>query len=443
MLLQFTAENYLSFRDRAVLSMLADPRVEHDAGQVIEGPAGKKVLRAAAVYGANGSGKSNLFKALQAVRRMVTTGTRRKEALPVVPFKLDATKRGEPSRFEIEVGIGDKHYSYGFEATPEQVMAEWLYEVGSAGEGQALFTRQTAGDDCPIRIEDALANIPKRREFLEHVAVGTRKNQLFLAEAGEHNVKELDSIRLAIDDWRLVAPDTPFLALPLDRLEKIEELRTMMSEILQKAGTGIDGLRVASEPAPDLPNVDWTNLLNPTLARNYQELQRDDGGRVTGKRLMSIHRSPDGPEVELEFGEESDGTKRLLDLAPIVYYAMRRDFDPFFVIDELERSLHPLLTRLLLQLFFTQAQQGAAQIIFTTHDTNLLHRGLLRRDSVWFIDKDVRGGSILYPLTDMDQGQVDELEKQGRGLERAYLQGRFGALPFFRSLLGLRKQDLK
>jgi uncharacterized protein len=442
MLLQFAVENYLSFRDRAVLNMLADPRVEHESGQLLEGPHGKKVLRAAALYGANGSGKSNLFKAFQAVSQMVTKGTRGKEELPIVPFKLDTTTRGQPSHFELEIGAGGKQYSYGFEVTLAQVTAEWLYEVDPGGEERVLFEREARGDDSPITIGSALADAGKRREFLEYVAEGTRNNQLFLAEAGEHKVTELDLVHLAIEECMFVGPDRPFFSEPLDHLEKSESFRKTVNDVLREAGTGIDGLRVVSAPAPNMSDASWRTL-NQKLAHHYQEFGRDDNGRVTTKRLMSVHRMADGRDMEMDFNEESDGTKRLFDLAPIVHFA---DADPVFIIDEMERSLHPLLTRLLLQLFFTRAQQGAAgQIIFTTHDTNILHRSLLSRDSVWFIEKDARGGSVLYPLTDMDQAQVDELEKQGRGLEKAYLQGRFGALPFFHGLesLGLRKQDLK
>ncbi len=134
MLLQFAVENYLSFRDRAVLSMLADPRVEHEAGQVLVAPGGREVVRAAAVYGANGSGKSNLIKALDAVREMVLKGTRGEERLPVVPFKLDPAKQNEPAHFEMELVGGDTHYSYGFEVTAKQVEAESLYENNPSGE---------------------------------------------------------------------------------------------------------------------------------------------------------------------------------------------------------------------------------------------------------------------------------------------------------------------
>src|SRR5580704_8287271 len=144
--------------------------------------------------------------------------------------------------------------------------------------------------------------------------------------------------------------------------------------------------------------------------------------------------------------EEYDGTRRRLNLAPILHMMDEHGPDALFALDEIERSLHPLLTRMLLQLFFARAKKGAAaQLIVTTHDTNLLNVRILSRDSIWFIEKDARGGSVMYPLSELDQEQIDDVERQGRGLERAYLQGRFGAIPFFGSLeaLGFRKDLLK
>jgi AAA15 family ATPase/GTPase len=447
MLLQFAVENYLSFRERAVLSMLADERVEHGEGQVLEGPGGRKVLRAAAVYGANASGKSNLIKALGVARDLVLRGTRGADPLPVTPFKLDSARREAPAHFELELIAEGKHFSYGFEATAVHVAAEWLYEIDPTGDERCLFERE-AGDDSRVTLGDAFGADSKRRAFLEFVAEGTRKNQLFLAEAGERNVKELSAVRSAIDNWRIVRPDKPFMPLLLDRIEKLGTFRELLSQLLKEAGTGIDGLRVSSDTMPSMSKLDVLRVLelNEEIATEHKELRLDDEGRPRMARLMSIHRTPGEEPVELEFSEESDGTRRLLNLAPIVYLADARGLEPLFAVDEIERSLHPLLTRMLLQLFFARAGKGAAaQMLFTTHDTNLLDLRILSRDSIWLMEKDARGGSVMYPLSELDQAQVDEVERQGKGLEKGYLQGRFGAIPFFGSLeaLGFRKDLLK
>jgi len=396
MLLQFAVENYLSFRDRAVLSMLADERVTHEPGHVLQGPGGRQILRAAALYGANGSGKSNLVKALAMVRRIVGQGTRGDERLPIVPFKLDPARRIAPAHFELELIAAGKHCSYGFEATTSQVQAEWLYEIDTSGEERLLFER-VAGDEAPrITIGDALSMEPKRRAFLEFVAEGTRRNQLFLAEAGERNVTELGPIREALHDWTIVLPDAPYMPL-LDKLEKDDDFRKLMGVVLKDAGTGIDDLRIVKRVLEGLAPQEIELLTSARAMESATVLgdglnltvNLDEQGRPVLSDLLGIHRLPDGEQVELSMRAESDGTRRLLNLAPILHLVGAGGADALLVVDELERSLHPLLTRMLLQLFFARAASGAAaQIIFTTHDTNLLDLRILSRDSVWLIEKD-------------------------------------------------------
>jgi hypothetical protein len=435
MLLQFAVENYLSFRDRTVLSMLADPRMQHGPGQVLEGPGGKQVLRAAAVYGANGSGKSNLIKALEAFQDMVLKGTRGDDALPVVPFKLDPACKERPAHFEVEIFAAGVHYSYGFEALAARVDTEWLHEVSATGEERMLFERERG----TILVGDALTVEPKRKAFLQFVAEGTRANQLFLAEAGERNVVELEGVRKAIGGWWLVRPDAPYMPI-FDELQEGQGLKETLEAVLKRAGTGIDEIRLRREEftTAGLPRAEVESLLRAAASpeakahvHGIKTKKSDDGYNFDVLRLYGVHRLPDGTAVELRMSEESDGTRRLLNLAPILHHA--RTQDALFAVDELERSLHPLLTRLLLQQLFAQSD-SSAQLIFTTHDSNLLDHRLLPRDSVWLMEKDPRGGSVLYPLSDLDQAQIDEVEKQGQGLEKGYLQGRFGAIPFFGSL---------
>lgn len=466
MLLQLAVENYLSFRDRTVLSMLADPRVPHAPGQVADGPGGRKVLRAAAVYGANGSGKSNLVQALATIQSLVVMGTRGEAPLHLLPFKLEPTRPEAPCHLEVELYTGGKHYSYGFEATSKQVEAEWLYEIDASGAESVLFERETAAEAPGFTIGDALSTDPKRRQFLDFVAEGTRPNQLFLAEAGERNVQELSPLRRELQSWQVVLPESPYVPL-LGQIQNDEAFRKSISDVLREAGTGIDGLEVRTSPLKldELPE-EVAGMVKLTTAppgsfaaaaavagtaRSLAnsmgaELRTDDQGRPQMARLFSVHELASGDRIEFPLTWESDGTRRLLHLAPILHLAAQAGGGPFFGVDELERSLHPLLTRMLLQLFFARTAPGSgAQLIFTTHDTNLLDHRILSRDSVWLLEKDPRGGSVAYPLSDLDQAQIDEIESQGKGLERGYLQGRFGAIPFFGSLesLGLRKDMLK
>jgi len=427
MLLQFTIENFLSFRDRTVLSMLADPRIAHTNAQTHRiGP--HETLRTVGLYGANGSGKSNLVKAFSLVRRMVLGSTGREdERLPVAPFKLDAASNAAPTHVEVEFMLGDAHYSYGFDVTAEQIQAEWLSRVDPDGE-TPLFTRGSAKGSSIVL--GALSEDKERREFLGHEAIGTLDNQLFLADAGRRNVPELEPFREYFRQWAIIGPQTTYEKL-FTRMDHDEQFRAATASLLADAGTGIAGLRVSKSIIANPPSG-MAELLK-RVSGDHAAIRIDAEKRLEVLELWASHGPPQGSPTELNMRDESDGTQRLLHLAPLLH-----DIGQVYslcIIDELDRSLHPLITRLFLQRFITQAQSGTGQLIFTTHDTNILDFKLLSRDAVGFVEKDVSGRSITYPLSELNQAQVDEVE--AHGLEAAYLDGRFGAIPF----LGIRKRD--
>lgn len=437
MLLQFTIENFLSFRDRTVLSMLADPRVAHKGEQTCTS-AGHSALRAVGLYGANGSGKSNLVKAFAVFRQMVLTGTSRElERFPLIPFKLDSGHSQAPTHIEVDFILDGNHYSYGFEATPDQVHAEWLDRIAPDGE-IPLFTRNSPKGSA-ILIGDALSPNPERRLVLGYAATLTRENQLFIAEGGSKEMPELEPFRDYFRRWTIVGRESSYGPL-LGRMAQDSPFREAMAEMLAAAGTGVVDLRVTKRVIDD-PPAGLADFLGRAASDTKKvkasiggssEISLDEDRRLEILELWAKHSPPQGTPTELRISEESDGTQRLLHLAPLLY-DLKHD-RTLCVIDELDSSLHPLLTRLFLQRFIAQAQSGTGQLIFTTHDTNILDFKLLSRDAVGFVEKDVNGRSITYPLSELNQAQVDEVE--AHGLEAAYLDGRFGAIPF----LGIRKR---
>lgn len=187
MLIQFAVENVLSFRDKAVLSALAAPGVDHDPHHIYRTPGGLELLRVLVLYGANASGKSNVVKALGWVRGLVVDGTAAGQPISVRPFKLDpdACKRPSSAEFEILAASG-AHYSYGFVVTRERVEAEWLFRI--EGDDEVMLFEREGGE---IKFGDAISPEAERRAFIGFVAEGTRPNQLFLHEAFDRNVKEL------------------------------------------------------------------------------------------------------------------------------------------------------------------------------------------------------------------------------------------------------------
>ncbi|MEX1368135.1 MAG: ATP-binding protein [Nannocystaceae bacterium] len=422
MLLQFAVENVLSFRDQAVLSLLAAPGVEHQPRQVIEVEGlPTPVLRVAALYGANASGKSNLVQALAMVRRLILHGTHPGQRVPIEPFKLDPRPMLEPSHVELELYAEGRRWSYGFEWTHHRVESEWLF-VHHDGVEQPVFRRwaEDDGGQVHIEVDESFVVDDERRRFWRFVAEGTRPNQLFVTEARDRNIGELGPLLSAVDEGLVtVAAGEEAKDLRL-RLEQDAELLAFASDLLRESGTGVSRVEV----------------VRGARVQAGDEVELGDGVeqwlqvRSSRRRLVFSHEAPSGASgvssgAKLEEHEESDGTRRLVGLAPPVFSLLHADTSVF--VDELDRSLHTLLSRHLIERFLATDPASSGQLVFTTHDTNLLDLGLLPRDSVWFVEKDGGGGSTLYSLSEFKPEQLAEL---GNRVEQGYLNGRFGGIPF-------------
>lgn len=429
MLLQFAVENFLSFRERVVLSMLAVDGVEHSEEQIVRLPGLKTpVLKVAAVYGANASGKSNLLKALQFLRDLIAMGVRPGQRTGDVAFKLNSMSVGSPSRMEVELLLAGDRWSYGIEVRPERVESEWLYRHGARGAERMVFER-VAGDGRKPKVElgSGLRLSAKRRAFFQFLAEGTRQEQPFLSECIERDVVELE----VVFGWfrsklGIVGPETEFEDLEWE-IPRNLELRSFIQESLALADTGVKGLHVQ------------IRLSTEAAAAQEAVEGSSGGGGVQPIMVVLDELRRQGGEAELLFrmggegtpflgtSEQSDGTLRLVHLSAIFYVFSDPEGGDLLAIDELDRSLHTLLARQLVQRFLAQTAGRPAQLLFTTHDTNLLDLHLLPRDSIWFTEKDRSGGSTLYSLAEFKPEQLDAL---GANLEEGYLQGRFGAIPF-------------
>ena len=243
MLLQFVVENFLSFKDKAVLSMLAADGVEHEDRHCLHVPGLPPVLKCAAIYGANASGKSNVVKAFEFVRMLVVDGTKAGEPIPLRRFKLDPASLAAPARFEVDLHADGRRYSYGFIVSADAVESEWLF-VNEGGEDQRLFERERGGERAErpsIDLGAALTQEQARTQFLRFVAEGTRPNQLFLTEAAEHNVGELAAATSWFQHRSIVLRPDILDVTPGDwqRLRENADFREYLGDLLQSAGTGI------------------------------------------------------------------------------------------------------------------------------------------------------------------------------------------------------------
>ncbi|MHB1938525.1 MAG: AAA family ATPase [Acidobacteriaceae bacterium] len=431
MLIEFRVANFRSFRDRQTLSLVAGSGGEHRAHNVVASEDRKalNLLRTAVVYGPNAAGKSNLFRALHAFQWLVqfsASALQPGQPLPVVtPFRLVQESSEGPSEFEITFLNDDQvRYQYGCAVRPDRVVREWLiaypqgrpqrwFERNHEAEGDKVwwFGGHFLGDRAQIKVwQDS-----------------TRDNALFLSTALQLNNTQLRPVFTWLTQRLIVlAPGVemnPFLSLELLRTPDGQQ-RVM--DFMRAADIDIDRLELKEEALSDSAAP-----LPPGAIRLRLELGLPLGGVVPpGKhvRVLAWHkRKDDGQEISFNLNEESDGTRKLFEFVGGLLRAM--DSGATLCIDELDRSLHPQITRFLVKLFHHPQHHGKnAQLIFSTHDVTLMTAELLRRDQIWFVEKSDQGASRLYPL-------IEYSPRKGEALERGYLKGRYGALPLI-GLLG-------
>ena len=447
MLVQFTVENFLSFAGETTFSMLATADDKHPGHLVAnDTPGGKALLRGAAIYGANAAGKTNLVKALKFAQTLIIEGTRPGSRIPLRPFRMwDPLEVERPSRFQFIIRTSGVTYEYGFVLDASRIHQEWLFGTRD-GKRQAelCYFERTPSGDSTTRMEFGRPlggkNV-RRKQRLDFIAEGTRPNQLFLTEAFERNVQEMEPLRVWFHKVLLVLrADQRLQALPA-LFHHSQEFRRFCGAFLAKVGTGISEVRVTQEPLDakrhfpgaedgfieDLkesvakadPDV---NVIVESETGERRVLLANDAGVPVVLAMKMLHPSPSGP-VEFEIKDESDGTQRLVQLLLPLLHEMQDTSERVVILDELDRRFHPLLSEVLVRAALECRPGHRSQFIFTTHDTNLLDLDLLRRDEIWFVEKDDRGAS--HPVSLAEFKVRSDLK-----IEKGYLNGRFGAVPF-------------
>jgi hypothetical protein len=443
MLLQFSVANFTSIKDEIILNMI--PAKSSTMKDHIISDNNKKyteVLPVATIYGANASGKTNLLKAVSFAQELVLAGTHSDSPIRIIPHLLDTEKEQKPSRFEFIFKYDGIVYTYGFMASANTVHEEWLFAYYTSKES-LVFERITKNGRTEVKPGPRLVADVKRMQFIDFVAQGTRPNQLFLTEANEKNISLVKPvIQWFKDNLNIIWPDSEYRLLTL-RAHKDQDFISFLSKFLQLADTGITGLHCESEEfdpnkhLKDIPAPQRQEILDALGAKRFKVLllqgpndiitisRKEEEGieALTFLRLKTEHARTDGSMIDFDLSYESDGTRRLMHLVPMLQDILNRD--NVFFIDELDRSLHTLLARFFIQTCIAgvKGKQARGQLIMTTHDTNLLDRKLLRRDEIWFMEKDNAGASH---LTSLAEYRVSE----GLNYANGYLQGRFEAIPF-------------
>ena len=387
MLLSFTVSNYRSFKNKRTLDLSAANVKEYEDSLTKVGDTA--ILPSAVLYGANSSGKSNLIESFRAFLTTVynSASYNSSEELPMFPFLFDEASRTNPCSFEVELLIDGDYYRYGFAATKEKIVEEYLYfKTGNKGREKCLFVRSEDGIGVTAHYKSA-----------EDMVERTRDNALFLSVADAFNDRIAGLIMRELKGFAIFDGDKSE-ALASKAISISDE---ELNSFLAKFKLGFDTIK----------KVD-----NPSIKAITTHKVYNAAGEVTGEISMALSDS------------ESKGTNKLFDMAPIFVKALanRR----VLIIDELGSSMHPMITRMLISMFNSKETNPiGSQLIFTTHDTNLLDNKFLRRDQIWFTEKDETAATDLYSLVEFKDASGVKV-RNDRSYEKDYINGKYGAIPY-------------
>ena len=415
MLLSFRMRNFRSFADEAVLSMRPVKAYGEHEDNLIKRD-GFSVLKVAAIYGPNASGKSNVIKGIGTMRRLLLQSARRNsvDKLDVEPFELNAETRTEPTLFEVSLLLSGKSYRYGFVATTEAIVAEWLGVSlgGSRSVERMLFIRE--GSQLKER---QLRYLPE----LEHFELSTLlPNTLLLSRLDQLNCSIAKMVMKWFSNLSVLSGSNSERYGGYSSAHFNEpDFHSQMMEFVRFADSSIEDVSIKSHA------LTWDEL--PLAVRDRFQTSRERF-RAVGTEVLVTRSDRQGNAIPFDMEEkESEGTAKMFALSGPLTDILNKG--RVLVIDEMEAKLHPLLTRKIVRVFNSPGMNPFdAQLLFVTHDATLLKLGNLRRDQIWFCEKNDFCESTLYCLAEIRSTAKARREDN---LEKKYLEGRFGAIPRF------------
>lgn len=428
MLVEFKLKNFLSFKDEQVLSLVASTDKSH-LTNIFENGAlpNKKLLRSTVIYGANASGKSNLVKALDVARDAVrrSADMNPDATFNVTGFLLNKESAKRPSEFELTFIHEDVRYQYGFIVDQYRVYGEWLFAYPKLAP-QLWFERKwiEEKEEYDWHFGSYLKGEKNKLTPL------TRDNVLFLSLAAKFNHEQLTMVYSWFTKHLKTVESQDNLGMfelrMLRIIERNPELHSPLNKLLRTADLGIVDFILEKE------QIEYEDSIPDSTPENFRKVIQSLNDFIKVQRVehdfarvnvLMRHNASDDPQssIPFQFRDESLGTRRLFMVGILLFKALMDGNT--LVIDELDTSLHPILVRALVDLFNSPVTNpNNAQLIFNTHDTNLLDSDIFRRDQIWFTEKDNVGASHLYSLLEFSPRKTEAFEK-------GYLQGKYGAIP--------------
>ncbi len=420
MLIEFSIENFRSFKEEVTLSLISSSDKSLD-NNLIKTATLKKdnLLRSEVIYGANASGKSNVVSAFNFLRKLVINSHKFQKGTEISysPFKLDKKYTSKPSKFEIVFLKNNIRYTYGVSLTNEKIVDEYLYYYPQGRKALIFERKDTFNYKFTIDINE--------QEFLSSK---TLPNVLYLSNSTQLNYKKTsEAFDWFKDNLKIIgATDNPKLtAFTIELLNKDEELKEFILKSLIVADLGI--VDISAKLDKILIDGASLELPSPDLKTEFVLISDDEGLKIVQMDIKTMHNVLDEKgnniKINFDFDEESEGTKRLFALVGSWIDALNNG--RILIVDELDTKLHPLLMEFLIKLFHNPTQnKNDAQLTFTTHNTNLLDLDLFRRDQIWFTEKNPSyGNTDLYSLLEFSP-------RKDKNVRKGYLAGRYGAIPF-------------
>ncbi|MCM1149756.1 MAG: ATP-binding protein [Butyricicoccus sp.] len=443
MLVSFSVENFMSFKEYQVFSMIAGKQTRH--GSHILEVKGKRLLKGSFFFGANAAGKSNLFSAIKFARNIVVNGLR-KSILTNKHFRIDKEYVNKPGVFQFDLFSNGHFYSYGFAISyiNAVVEEEWLYQCDSTDI--RIFERSFENGKTTVETDIHFSDQESRQRF-DIFSENVPDDKLFLSEIAERKLTEQDDFAAYKDvrSWigRLIVLTPKSRLADKSKLFLVSERAEDLGELLQDFDTGIESIALKKEKMEnvldflpeevkqalirdieqsfnDMDTEQKVKELDVGIAGRSFRFKKEDN-QIFASQLLMNHGNDDDP---FQLADESDGTQRLFDLIPI-FQAGKQPRVIF--IDELDRSFHTKLVEKFIRQFYQTTLATESQLIASVHDSNVMDLALLRQDEIWFVEREPDHGSKIYSLNRFKTRFDKKVAKD-------YLLGRYGAIPCFSQL---------
>lgn len=418
MLIEFSVENFLSIKNKITLSMMASKDTSHPDNLISYEDHKKNVnlLKTSVIYGANASGKTNILKSMKFMSWFINNSHKMQQGKKIsrIPFKLDSSCIYKPSTFEVIFIYKGIKYSYSFSVNGEKVIEEYLYYYPN-GRQSTIFERWDT-NNYKFTVDVDEQNMLKERNT---------DNKLYISTAALWNYDKVKApFEWLSDNLVVIIENQNFQAYTGHLMNTDPKINELIKEYMKIADLGIDNIKVTEMSIDEALNGDFLNgisnkdkleLLSKVKDAEFVDIRTVHYGNDENQNHI---------EVQFEMDEESHGTQRLFGLLGPWIDVLKNGHT--LVVDELDIRLHTILTQALVKLFLNpNINTKGAQLIFTTHDTNLLNQDILRRDQIWFAEKDNVKSTDFYSLDDFGIRKDERIEK-------GYLQGKYGAIPFIK-----------